>query len=119
MADESRSLAEDAVDPRKAAVIAMMTTFAPVIDDEERTNLALWASEYLGYSAQQMVVAAMSDDKPKATPEQAHEVVSGQVNTVLDHLRHNRTTEREASDLHEAARLSLVDHAVAKGTRGA
>lgn len=49
--------------------------------------------------------------------EQAQAIVSGQVDTVLDHLRHNRTTEIEVRELQEASRRSLTDHATAKALR--
>ena len=48
------------------------------------------------------------------TVEQVHDQTSKDVATTLDHLRHNRTTEREARDLEEAARRSQADHATAK-----
>lgn len=50
--------------------------------------------------------------------EAVHESTSADVGRVLDHLRNNRTTEREASDLQEAARRSIADHASAKSLRG-
>lgn len=46
--------------------------------------------------------------------EHAHDTVSADVDRVKDHLRNNRTTEREAQDLQEAARRSVVEHATAK-----
>ena len=52
------------------------------------------------------------------TAEAVHESTSADVGRVLDHLRNNRTTEREATDLQEAARRSLVDHATAKSLGG-
>lgn len=53
----------------------------------------------------------MADD---LTPEQHHEQTSKDVSTVLEHLRHNRTTQREANDLQEAARRSIADHATSR-----
>lgn len=53
----------------------------------------------------------MSDEHK---PEADQAVISSEVRAVVDHLRHNRTTEREAQDLQEAARRSIVDHGVAK-----
>lgn len=46
--------------------------------------------------------------------EAAHEKTSHDVETVVDHLHHNRTTEGEAERLQEAARKSLRDHSAAK-----
>jgi hypothetical protein len=46
--------------------------------------------------------------------EAAHEAVSVDVAKVRDHLRANRTTEREAADLRDAAVRSITDHQLAK-----
>lgn len=54
----------------------------------------------------------LSDDR-----EQAQAEISADVAKVKDHLAANRTTEREAADICEAARRSLVDHSAAKGLR--
>lgn len=61
-------------------------------------------------------VIAMPNDA-SADREYAHEKVSADVSLVKEHLRNNRTTEREAHELHEAARRSLADHSAAKGLR--
>lgn len=49
--------------------------------------------------------------------EEAQVKISTEVSVVKDHLTHNRTTEREAHELQEAARRSLLDHAAAKSLK--
>ncbi len=64
------------------------------------------------------IAAQMSDIKEDHdTREQAHATVSQDVAKVRDHLRNNRTTEREAADLHDAAVRSLTDHYTAKSLK--
>lgn len=50
--------------------------------------------------------------------EVAQAQISADIAKTKDHLTHNRTTEREALELHEASRKSLVDHAAAKSLKG-
>lgn len=59
----------------------------------------------------------MSEEKAKATPEQQHEVVSGEVRTVVEHLKANRTTATEALELEKAAHRSVADHAASRAFR--
>jgi hypothetical protein len=46
--------------------------------------------------------------------EAGHAEISADVVRVRDHLRANRTTEREAADLRDAAVRSITDHQLAK-----
>lgn len=52
-----------------------------------------------------------------AAREAVHEATSADVGRTLDHLRNNRTTEREAVDLRDAAIRSLTDHCTAKSLK--
>lgn len=46
--------------------------------------------------------------------EKAQNKISVEVQTVIDHLHNNRTTEREAEAVHRAAERSIRDHTTAK-----
>lgn len=50
----------------------------------------------------------------ESVTEQVQAQISADVAKVKEHLTNNRTTEREALELHEATRRSLVDHSAAK-----
>jgi hypothetical protein len=54
---------------------------------------------------------------PDSVIEHAQAQISADIARAKDHLEHNRTTEREAMEIREAARGSLVDHAAAKSFR--
>lgn len=56
----------------------------------------------------------MSDEQSVTDAEAAHAQTTKDVDTVLGHLKNNRTTEREARTLRDAADKSLSDHSTAK-----
>ena len=59
----------------------------------------------------------MSEEGPIVeSPETVHEKTSRDIEVVIGHLQHNRTTVREAEKIQEAARRSIVDHSIHRST---
>jgi len=55
----------------------------------------------------------MSEDKSEA--EKQGEKVSGDVKTVIEHLKGNKTTRTEAVDIKKAAERSITEHDAVRG----